>query len=517
MARRWWAIMGWFGLVLCLSLTLSACDNGQNIFDKISGSSQALDIADTRSANGGQSEGAASYPVHLKMLYPGMPQLDEAVVEEVMNEYLKDKINAVIDLQPIDWTQWDNDITLRIASGEEMDIIFTAQWNGHALNVSKGVFVELENLLPKYGQGILNTLDPTFLQGARINGKNYAVPTNKELAVQGGVIYRSDIADELHLDMSKVKTVDDLGPILEQVKQKRPDFIPLALRQGENFNAHYFTQFDYLGDIFLPGVIDKTKDNKTVVPLYELAQYKTNLKITREFMQKGYINADAATTSMSTGEFLKNGNTFMITSSLTPGKAEELASAYNLQGKLKQIVMTERTVSTGEITGSMLGISATSQHPEEAMMFINLLHTDKYLNNLINFGIEGVHYTRNGEIITATERTKDYAPGASWMFGNQFLNYLWDTEDPQKWEKLREFNNGVKKSIALGFTVNADKIKTEGAVIQSILKQYDPVLDTGMVDPDKILPEYIELLKAAGIDKIIADKQLQFDQYLASK
>ncbi|MDO7202915.1 hypothetical protein Q5M85_00140 [Paraclostridium bifermentans] len=41
------------------------------------------------------------------------------------------------------------------------------------------------------------------------------------------------------------------------------------------------------------------------------------------------------------------------------------------------------------VTGSVMSISATSQHPDEALKFLNLLNTDEYLRNLIDRGIEG--------------------------------------------------------------------------------------------------------------------------------
>lgn len=54
----------------------------------------------------------------------------------------------------------------------------------------------------------------------------------------------------------------------------------------------------------------------------------------------------------------------------------------------------------------MLAISTTSEDPARAMMFINLLHTDPYLNNLLNYGIEGKHYLKvNENVIKPTELT----------------------------------------------------------------------------------------------------------------
>jgi len=39
---------------------------------------------------------------------------------------------------------------------------------------------------------------------------------------------------------------------------------------------------------------------------------------------------------------------------------------------------------------------------------------------------------------------------------------------------------------------------------------------TGSVDPESKLPEFIEKLKVAGIDKIIEEKQNQLDEWVAA-
>ncbi|MNZ65888.1 hypothetical protein D3C78_840890 [compost metagenome] len=163
----------------------------------------------------------------------------------------------------------------------------------------------------------------------------------------------------------------------------------------------------------------------------------------------------------------------------------------------------------------MLAISTTSQAPELAMMFINLLHTDLYLNNLLNFGIEGKHYMKvDDHIIRSTEQTENYNLGASWMFGNQFLNYVWDTEKPDKWEQFYSFNQNAAISPGLGFVFESDSVRSEVAAVVNVNRQYQAALETGSVDIDKVLPEYVAKLKAAGIESIIKEKQKQFDLFL---
>jgi len=454
----------------------------------------------------------------LKLVYIGAPQRDEELIEAAINEYIADRIQAKIDLMPIDWGVWDNKLNLMVASREQVDIIFTAQWSKYSFNVSKGAFLELDDLLAQHGQGILEQLVPVFLEGAKINGHNYGIPTNKELAAQGGIIYRADIAEELGIDMSKVKTVYDLEPVYDQVLRHYPSMIPLYMKQGETLNAHYMGNYDALGDTSIPGIILKDEDSAIIKPNYEVDRYLESLRISRHFYLKGFINKDAATSQMMVNDALKTNEVFSVVSSLKPGKAQEIAMESGMVGKLAQAELNVKTIATSETAGSMLAISSTSQDPVKAMKFINLLHTDAYLNNVINFGVEGVHYIKKeNSIIQATEETTHYNPGSSWMLGNQFLNYVWDTEDPNKWERFKSFNHGAAVSPGLGFVFDGEVVRAESAAVVNVDRQYANALETGSVDPDKVLPEYVEKLKAAGIDVIIEEKQRQFDQFLASK
>lgn len=151
------------------------------------------------------------------------------------------------------------------------------------------------------------------------------------------------------------------------------------------------------------------------------------------------------------------------------------------------------------------------------MMLINLLHTDQEIINLLNFGIEGTHFTLNGNVMTQTEKSGQYAPGVAWELGNQFLNYVWSSEAPDKWEQFKKFNEGAKSSPALGFTFDSEPVKSEVGALANVLREYQKMLETGSVDLDKELPKFIAAQKSAGLDKVIAEKQKQLDEFLASR
>ena len=50
-----------------------------------------------------------------------------------------------------------------------------------------------------------------------------------------------------------------------------------------------------------------------------------------------------------------------------------------------------------------------------------------------------------------------------------------------------------------------------------MITEYQPALETGSADLESTYQAFIDKLKANGIDEIIADKQAQFDEWLAQQ
>lgn len=326
------------------------------------------------------------------------------------------------------------------------------------------------------------------------------------------------------MDITKVKTWADLEPLLKTIKEKEPGITPWYISNIGNGGSNGILDnldWDYLGDAAVPGVIHKIGKETKVLNAIETPEFKEGAKLIRSYYQAGYINKDAATTQVKPNEQAKTGKVFLWTDGLKPGKdkEEEVGVGY----PLVQIDLTTPTITTGDASGAMLAISKTSKHPEKAMEVINLLHSDAYFNNLINYGIEGKHYVKTSTpgIIdnppNVDPKTIPYKPGAQWQLGNQFLNYLYKNEDPKKWDKFREFNSRGVKSPALGFAFNSDPVNNEIAACTNAAVQYYVPLSAGAVDPDDAIPKYADKLKACGVDKIIAEKQKQLDAFLAKQ
>lgn len=440
---------------------------------------------------------------------------DLAKIEAAANKYIAENTNLNCDLKMyfFDFGTFPEKMNTMINSGEEFDICFTCNWcNDYTTQAGKGAYVDITEMLDQYAPKTKELLGDGFILGSQINGRNYAIPANKEKAHQWGLVIRKDIADKYNMDFSNVKTLADMEPFFQIIKENEPGMYALEACEGES--AKRLLDYDYIGSDALPGAV-YNDDASVVFNQVETPEMAELFKLMRKFYEAGYIREDAPSiTDYQVDQ--KAGKIFTAIRSLKPGKAAEESQTFSHE--YMQVELTAPVISNRETTGSMEAISSTSKNPERALMLLELFNTDPEFNNLINFGIEGEHYTRvegTENIITQGPSYNKYSVNSGWALGNQLINYIWDTEDlgEEKWAKFEEFNDSATTTQTLGFIYQSDEVQSQIAQCTNVWKQYMPSLETGAVDPETVLPEFIQSLKAAGADDIIADKQKQLDAW----
>lgn len=454
-------------------------------------------------------------PYEVSIAFYGSDQKDLQAVQDEMNNILKDKINATVKLTPISISAWQQQTNLMLAGNEKIDLMFTSTGFNYGTQVAKGQLFALDDLIDKYGPGIKKALEPYQLSAAKINGKSYAIPAVKEMASDYGILLRKDIADKYNIDLSKIKTINDLDTVFQLIKEKEPNMVPLVAKHPGTgpFYTGYIPYDSLSGGV---GVLPDYDNNMKVVNWYETTQYADQLRVIRKWYQAGYLLKDAPTSKQDGRELVKAGKAFAYFSNLKPGSEVE---ASRKSGKEMTVVrMTPAYATTDSITGIMWSIPKNSKDPDRAMMLLNLLYSDKQLYNMLAWGIEGKHYVKKSDNVIDYPAGVDitnsgYNFNTSYMFGNQFLSYTWTDQDPNSWKITDEFNKSAKKSKALGFIFDVNNVKTEMAAVNNVLTEYVSGLETGTLDPAEHLPKFIAKLKAAGSDKIISEKQKQLDEW----
>jgi putative aldouronate transport system substrate-binding protein len=153
------------------------------------------------------------------------------------------------------------------------------------------------------------------------------------------------------------------------------------------------------------------------------------------------------------------------------------------------------------------------------MQFLNLLYTDSDLVNLLIYGIEGEHYVRlpDGTIgypDGMDAETAGYRNTVPWVLPNQLLSYVWHGNDPDVWKKTEVFNKTARVSKVIGFTFDPGPVQQENDALNGIVSNYSYGLETGQLDPDVYLTKMLKEMEEAGVERVIAEAQRQYDLFL---
>ncbi|WP_274364979.1 ABC transporter substrate-binding protein [Paenibacillus thermotolerans] len=498
-------------ILMMFSLLLAACSGGNGNQPPAEGSKESAGETASSKSNDELK------PYEIVMVFAaGSEPKDLQLVQDEISKITKEKMNATVKLVPINYGAWVQQTMLMLSGNEKVDVILSGLGT-YSQDVAKGYYLPLDDLIAQYGQGAkeaLDAQDPQFLDAAKIEGKLYGIPGVKDLADEYGFTIRKDLVDKYKLDLSAVKSLDDLDPILQTIKDNEPNMAPMTRYGNSLLDTISPAYMDPLGEGF--GVLPNHDNGLQVVNWFETPEYAQLLNTVRRWYTAGFIHKDIVTTTEYGPALVKAGKAASYLQHMKPGieQQESRMTAHEMVSiRLKPAVAT-----TGKIQRVLWSIPNNAKNPERSMMFINLLFTDKQIVDLLDWGVEGKHYVKVADNVIDYPEGVDaantgYGLNQGWMFGNQFLSYVWNGTDSTIYEQMSKFNQDAIKSKALGFSFNAENVKTEIASVTNVQNQFKNALETGTVDPATQLPEFIKQLKAAGIEKIIDEKQKQLDEW----
>lgn len=444
----------------------------------------------------------------------GNPDNDLKLVETELNKLLKEKINVEIEYNKIAWGDYGTRLSAIVNSGGDFDIAFaTGPDQGNYLgNAEKGAWLALDDYLENEGKEMYDAINPLYWEGMKVNGSIYGVPTHKEIAVPEMWMYPKELVEKYNIDITKLTTLESLEPVLKQIKENEPDYIPMEIDKiSHNFFA--IDGYEWVINRDIPLMIKSTDTGVEVVNIFETDIAKDTLKTLRKYYEAGYINEDAAVKENQGLE--KDKKVFWKQSSGGPYSEVSWSSDRNYELVAHQV--TEAVVTTESVRGGVMVVNANSKNKEAAIKFLNLLNTDPDVRNLINYGVEGTHYEMvNGQVQKLNEDSPTYQ-GVQYTQGNWFILDTMVGEPLEKWDEFQKFNDAAVQSQALGFSPDTSKIESKIAAITNVSQKYYSGLMTGTVDPETELPKFLAELEAAGINELKEELQNQINEWKAAK
>ncbi|SDW14744.1 ABC transporter substrate-binding protein [Paenibacillus sp. CF384] len=463
----------------------------------------------------------------------GMPEVLAA-----LNEKLKADINATLELNYIGWGDVASKYPLILASGEDVDFVFAADWNYYVSEATKGAFMPIDaEMMTKYMPKHNAKLPPEAMQAALINGKSYMIPTSTPDRKVNAAVVRKDILEKAGL--TNVTKFSELEPYFAEIKKSYPDMIPLNLDSQYDLPTPwgYLLQekIAYPGapiDSGDPSAVGVTTDNEDpagkIVSMMEepfLSAEKYATGIMKKWYDAGYINKNPyANKVRSKDNFCEGKSGVAFGNSIDLQATLSACAAKGIDVQLIPGLSPTGHAPSNSWLNNGIAIAANSKNPERALQALDLIMEDEAYVNLVYFGIEGKNYavTPDGKLTLPegiTPENNTYPPDAAgfWFVNKDFFK-PWDTWSDSYIELNKKVKDYLLPATYLGFSFNSESVKSEIANLKNVSTQYASPLFIGVVkNVDDGYATLTSKLKAAGIDKVKAEVEKQAAAFMAAK
>ena len=455
-------------------------------------------------------------------------------VLDKINALLTEKVNAELDIYWIEWTNWQTNYNLALATQDgEIDLIGTAtDWLDAWPNIQKGAFKVLtEDMLKTYAPQTYANVPAANWELCKYDGDIYLIPEDEYSQwTNHGFLYRGDWAKEAGLE-NGVHSWTDLGKYFQYIKDNKEGVIPWdANGNGSSYAPQVAGgwQTSHTGNINIEGFpvalfYGESKEDPYTLSRYyiegdELVNFATEMK---KWADAGYWRTDVLNYTGDVMAEMKEGltgahqhHTQTWTGERTNMEKEQPGSDLGFFWFGEEM----GNVVGLNITHGAMAVAETSKNPERALMVYDLLRNDPEIYRLMQYGIEGDMYTLDEEgYIVRPEGFNDSTDGVSmnWWWGRRDELELrssdrdWDVIDA-----LYADYDAVKINYPYGRVVfELGMIQMYLDNLSNVYNTYMPRIVFGMVeDPAAFVAEFREQLQAAGIEMVMEEVQRQINE-----
>jgi len=473
---------------------------------------------------------------HVKIVYLVTGNKPTDRTDEVLakiNELLTEKVNAELEFRWIEWTDWQTQYNLALATQSgDIDLIGTAtDWLDAWPNIQKGAFLPLtEEMLQTYAPQTWASVSAEHWELCKYDGQIYLMPEdNYAQWTNHGFMYRGDWAKAAGLE-NGVNSWEELGVYFQYIKDNMPDVIPWdANGNGSSYSPQMAGgwQTSHTGNIFIEGMpvglfYGNSKDDPYTLSRYYLEgdEFVEFAKTMKQWADAGYWRTDVLNYTGDVAEEMEEGKTGAHQHHTQTWTGERTTMETKQPGSDLGFFWfgeEQSNLVALNITHGAMAVAYTSKNPERALMVYDLMRNDQEIYRLMQYGFEGEMYTDNGD--GTFTRPDDYDSSTD---GVSF-NFWWGRNDNLElrqaaldWDAINALYaeyDAVKIDYPYGrFVYDSSMISSYMDNLSNVYNTYMPRIVFGMNDdPEAYVAEFRQALQDAGIEIVMTEIQSQMD------
>lgn len=482
------------------------------------------------------SEGAGadiSEEVNLVMYLIGDRPVDNDEVFAKINERLKAEINATIEVKFMSWSEYEQKYPLIFASGEDWDIIYTADWCFYNAQATKQGFYEItEDALKTYAPMTAETMYSEAWEQAKVDGRVYMLPMNYKEITAYVYMARGDLMDKYGI--TSVSSLDEAEAYMDAIVENEPTLIPIDV--GSDYDKLFFydrmwkkanwennsendEQISEIGPWQVMASTSEIDGNITVKGDFDQATFLEVITRLKDWKDRGFWSKNAVVNTQNNTESFQAGRSALAM--MNGNTAKSVYASVSAEHPEWDIRVFDAQDGVPPVLNSYLAngmsIFSKSKHPERALMALDYLRNDEEINNLFCYGIEGKHWEDAGDgLLISLPDSSNYAydSNCNWGIRNDAYWRMIEGGIPNLAELNETWQETAMSERYQNFVFNDEAVKNEIAALGEIFDTDYKLLGLGFTDdPEADTEKLREKMEAAGSQKVYEEIQKQAIAY----
>ena len=456
--------------------------------------------------------------VTLTMYLLGDRPVDNDEVFAKINEKLKAEINATIDVKFMSWGEYEQKYPLIFASGEEWDIIYTADWCFYNSQATKQGFYEItKEALETYAPMSAATMYPEAWEEAKVDGKVYMMPMNYKEITSYVWIARGDLMDKYGIE--SVASLDEAEAYMQAIVDNEPTFIPLDV--GSDYDKLFvfdrmWAKANWESEEKVTGIgpwqsmasVSEVDDNADVKGNYDQAAFLNVITRLKDWKDRGFWSKNAVVNTQNNTESFLAGKSALALCNVNTAKS--LYAQLSTEHPEWDVRVFDAQDGTPPVLNSFLAngmsIFSKSKNPERALMALDYLRNDPEINALFCYGIEGKHWEAVGDnalVSLPGSVNYPYDGNCNWGVRNDATWRIVEGGIPNLTELTAGWQETARSSRYQTFVFDDSEVKNEIAAMGEIFNNEYKLLGLGFTeDPAGDIAKLRDKMVAAGADKV---------------
>lgn len=480
------------------------------------------------SASGGQNTADSAERVPIRWLTTGDAAAEAIQDNDRIIEAINEKLGIDLTVEIVPEANTEK-VNVAMASGDFPDVVTgaygtsaTQQW------IDDGMVISLNDYMDSFPS--MKAWLENYDWSAQ-NGKYYGMPFIVQYSVANTlIVMRQDWLDNLGL--SYPQTLDEMKDVMLAFTNDDPD------GDGQN-NTYGYTaekpgQFDWVFFAYgLPYADYSLDENDQVIPVFEDPAFVKGMTYIKELWDAGAIDPELMLNDMSKKEEkFYQGKAGMMPAPLFrhvtrhENSVRELFPDASICYDLSPAGPDgARGLSKQGKSGMMTCITAACKNPDKAAAFVDFMVSEEG-NNLLRLGIEGIHYTKDGDeiVFNEEERAKDAFSPNGWAHALAWGSFYWPLEsnyipvtDPNRERALHTVDLATQCQVP-----NLIKQKTQveienGAAVDDIYTQYFSDMLQGKLSIEEGVEQLSKSWRSQGGEEILEAVNAEYQKTKAKQ